>query len=368
MINLNSTFQPDWVSPPGDTISDLLDERDWTQEDLAQRLGLSTKHLSQLINGKVVLTEETAFRLERVLGSTAKFWLNREAKYREHFARIQSYERCKDWTKWLDKLPMAELKKAHVIPKERITPKVKPALVDTLLKFFGVASPQEWESCYQGMEGAFRRTKENQSDTGAIASWLRLGEIEAEKLQTQKYNKIKFEKALIEIRQLTNEKPEIFEPKLRKLCSEAGVKFVMVPSIPRAHVSGVARWLNKHSPLIQLSLYGKTNDKFWFTFFHEAAHLLLHSTEKKTIYLDELTNKQQEDPEEIEANTWARDYLIPACYIDSLPTLKSKKAAIHFAQEVGVHAGIVAGRLQHDKFIEPSWFNELKVSFRFKND
>ena len=82
MINQEHKFKPDWVSPPGDTIVDLMEERDWSQAEVAQRMGFSPKHLNQLVKGKVSLTDDAALRLERVLGSTATFWLSREAKYR----------------------------------------------------------------------------------------------------------------------------------------------------------------------------------------------------------------------------------------------------------------------------------------------
>ncbi|MXZ80410.1 MAG: HigA family addiction module antidote protein [Gammaproteobacteria bacterium] len=82
MTDLNPAFTPNWASPPGDTIADVLKERGWTQAELAKRLGYSETHVSQLINGKASLTEDTAFRLESVLGSTAAFWLRREAFYR----------------------------------------------------------------------------------------------------------------------------------------------------------------------------------------------------------------------------------------------------------------------------------------------
>ena len=87
-----TAFQPDWVSPPGDTISDLLEERGWTQAELANRTGFTTKHINLLITGKAAITEETALKLERVLGSTAQFWLRREAQYREALARNEENE------------------------------------------------------------------------------------------------------------------------------------------------------------------------------------------------------------------------------------------------------------------------------------
>jgi len=99
MIKTTRPFTPDWVSPLGDTIADLLEERDWTQADLAKRLGYQTKHISQLINGKAPINQETALKLEQVLGGTAAFWLKREAQYNtglgwteeeKHGARIQN--------------------------------------------------------------------------------------------------------------------------------------------------------------------------------------------------------------------------------------------------------------------------------------
>lgn len=357
-------FAPDWVSPPGDTIADLLEERDWTQAQLAERLGYTTKHVSQLINGKATIGEETAIKLERVLGSTAEFWLNREASYRAQLAKIEEENRLGEWVSWLDNLPVQDLMKQGMIPKRRLVNQNKPDVVKDLLHFFGVASPDEWQQFYVGMECAFRRTREAQSDVGAIAAWIRQGEILAERITCPKYSKPKFEKAVREIRSLTVLNQEKFEPFMRQLCQEAGVVFVLVPSIPRAHVSGMARWLNLHKALIQLSLYGKTNDRFWFTFFHEAAHILLH--EKTDIFLDEwdggtvVQSKQEE-----EADHWSREFLIPPKYDAELLRLRSKQDVEQFAGQIGIHPGIVVGRLQHDGLIEPTWMNGLKVSFRF---
>ena len=89
------SFSPDWVSPPGDTIADILEEKDWTQVELAERLQNTPKFVSQLINGKAPITEDTAVRLSRVLGSTEKFWLNREANYRAQLAQIEEKTRSR---------------------------------------------------------------------------------------------------------------------------------------------------------------------------------------------------------------------------------------------------------------------------------
>jgi HTH-type transcriptional regulator/antitoxin HigA len=366
MTESTAPFAPDWVSPPGDTIQDLMEERGWNQTELAERLGYSTKHVSLLVNGKAPLSEEAAMRLERVLGSTASFWLTREAKYREHSARLEAEKSYSDWVSWLEKLPLKEMMKLGRIHKRRLTPNNKPAIVGDCLHFFGVATPGQWEKHYVGMQASFRRSRSDQADIGAISAWLRMGEQEAEGFSCPKYDKAKFVEALREIRELTTLGPEQFEPVMKSCLRNAGVKLIFVPSIRRSHVSGVARWLSRFNPLIQLSLYGKTNDKFWFTFFHEAAHILLHAENKharESVFLDDPNAGRSDDPKEVEADCWAADILIPPDHTKSLPWLRKEADIVDFAKNINIHPGIVVGRLQHEGIVPWSRFNQLKVSF-----
>ncbi|HCC0205345.1 TPA: helix-turn-helix domain-containing protein [Proteus mirabilis] len=369
MTNLSASFAPDWVSPPGETILDISEERGWSQSELAKRLGFSEKHLSLLANGRASLTKETAEKLERVLGGSVDFWLSREANYQAHKSRIEAANRNSLWEPWLEEVPVKDLMNCGAIEKLRIIKKHKSQIVESCLKFFGVASPDEWRSIYGGMQVSFRRSREEQCDVGAISSWLRIGEMESESIEAPKFNKSKFEKALKEIRALTTEDAEVFEPRMRRLLLESGVILVLVPAMPRSHVSGVARWINPSRPLIQLSLYGKSNDKFWFTFFHEAAHILLHSDtkeDKKSIFLDDPNATRSQDKYEIEANEWAGNFLIPEKYNNCLPDLKSREAVIQFSRAIGIHPGIVIGRLQHDGHIQNSWMNDLKQGLQFR--
>ena len=208
------------------------------------------------------------------------------------------------------------------------------------------------------MQVSFRRSRADQSDIGAISAWLRMGERLAEREQATRYDRQRFLAAIPEMRALTTLPPESFEPALRRLFADCGVTFVLVPAIPGAHVSGVARWLNANRPMVQLSLYGKSNDRFWFTLFHEAAHLLLHAQEKKAVFLDDPDHADMDSAQESEANAWAADVLIPAVHREALAALKTKESARAFATQIGIHPGIVAGRLHHDRIIPPNWMND----------
>ena len=376
MVSEDKNFRPNWASPPGDTISDLIEERKWKQIELARRLGISQKHVNRLIAGKVLLTEEMASRLATVFGSTERFWLRREALYREHSARLKREELYPQMVDWLDKFPIKELKDAGVLSKLRLGKTNKPKLVEELLRFFGINSPDQWESEYVAMKAFFRRRNDNDTNIGAVTAWLRLGEIVAERYErelklsgkTFHYNRKKFRTALREIRTLTVLDPAEFQPKIMELCLRAGVFLVFVPAIPKARVSGMTRWWRRDRPLIQLSLFGKSNDRFWFTFFHETAHLLFHDKKKQKIHLDENYEYATDDPVEIEANEWASEILIPQIYEPNLRLLQSKAAVRNFASQIEIHPGIVVGQLQHRKLIPYSWMNDLKDTFTFVDE
>lgn len=364
MTETAQVFEPDWVSPPGETIADMLEERDWTQKDLAGRLGYSTKHMSQLVSGKAPVTEDTALRLERVLGTPAAFWLAREARYRERLARETHQRKLEQCVDWLDELPVRELMKAGAIPERRNQGRNKPEIVDSLLRFFGVASPEEWRERYAALQATFRRAREDQSDTAAITAWLRMGERAAEAINAAPYDRSRFQRALREIRPLTRAPAERIGPELVELCRQAGVIVVFVDHLPRTHVSGVARWLNKHRALIQLSLYGKWNDRMWFTFFHEAAHILLHGDDKTQVFLDDPDGGQSESGQELEADQWATDFLIPRGERHRLQYLSEPDDVVAFAEELEIHPGIVVGRMQHEGLVtHGTTLNRLKERF-----
>lgn len=368
MAESKSTFTPDWVEPPGGTIADVIEERGWSQTELAKRLGYTEKHVSQLINGKVRITPDAAQRLHRVIGSTVSFWLALEANYQQHLARLNAQNVPAEWLEWAKEFPLRDLMKHGILEEQRISQNNLPSICSSLLSFFSVASPNEWRSHYGSLSVSFRRSREDTANERAIASWLRLGELKLEDLdltQYPKYDKGKFEKALNAIRQMTILPTDGMFEKVTECLREAGVYLLLIEAIPRAHVSGVARWIGAR-PVIQLSLYGKSNDKFWFNFFHEAAHILLHGNdcqEKKSIFLDDINAAHTHSPKESEADAWASNFLIPEANLKKLHSLKSRDEICQFAESIELHPGIVLGRLQHEGIVDyKTKLNSLKES------
>ncbi|AFY81264.1 helix-turn-helix transcriptional regulator [Oscillatoria acuminata] len=82
--------QPNFVSPPGETLLETLQEREILVEELAAKMGISKVAIASLISGNTPITPEISLQLEQFLGIPAHFWKNRERHYREFVARSQS--------------------------------------------------------------------------------------------------------------------------------------------------------------------------------------------------------------------------------------------------------------------------------------
>ncbi len=362
MAEIAAQFEPKWVSPPGDTILDLLEERGWPQTEFAERTGYTAKHVSLLINGKASITEDTAFRLERVLGGTAGFWLSREAKYREIIARQSEQASLRSQSHWLRELPLAHMIKYEWVSKAAD----KTTQVSECLSFFGVASVDAWRNKYAEplALAAFKSSPRYRKNVPAIAAWLRQGEKAAMNLDCERFDRGGFKAELKNLRNLTNESdPALFVAGLTEACARVGVAVVFEPAPPGCPVTGATKWLTNGKALLMLSLRYKSNDHLWFAFFHEAGHILLHG--KKMLFLEfagALDGKNEE-----EADRFASDFLISPGDAAALPFLAHTAASVTaFARKIGVAPGIVVGRMQHDGLLPMNYLNKLKVRYRWQ--
>lgn len=349
-------FEPEYAVPPGRTLQETIDALGMGQRDLATRAGLSPKHINQIIHGVAPISHETAVRLEQVTGVPARMWNNLEVNYREQLAKVEEKRHLERDLAWLKKIPTTELVKRKQIEKH-----TDPVLtLKAVLGFFGVADVNAWKHIWLSPAVAYRKSSVFRGKPEAMATWLRLGELEARAVSCSPFDKSQFRAALNQIRAFTVETPENFVPKMKTLCAEAGVAVVLVPEIKNVPVSGATRWLTSEKAMIQLSLRYKTNDQFWFTFFHEAGHILFGGKKEAFIDLNHATGEG-----EMEADRFAANHLIPTNRASELPRLKSAQAIEDFAKSIGIAPGIVVGRLQHDGIIRYDQFNGLKVRYQW---
>jgi len=359
---IKNQYNPDFVTPPGETLLETLEVIGMTQADFAGRTGRPKKTINEIIRGKTAILPETALQFEKVLGIPASFWISREQNYQEWLAREQERSSFEKLLSWIEQFPIKEMIDLGWIEQQN-----EPTnQLNELLRFFGIASPHQWNAVTNDLSLAFRRSPAYKAEPEIISVWLRKGEINAQNINCDPFDTDAFRDALSKIRSLTNESPDVFVPRIIELCRKAGVAVVLVHELHKLRTNGATRWLNPTKALIQLSLLYKTDDQLWFTFFHEAGHILLHG--KRDIFLEE---DNQTNNKEDEANRFAADWLIPANEYRNFGPRGSyfSKAEINeFAERLGIAPGIVVGRLQHDRRIPMKNCNDLKRKLHWATD
>ncbi len=350
-------YRPDYAVPPGWILGEHLEARGLSQAEFARRCGRSAKLISEIIAGKAPVEPETALQFEKVLGLNAGIWLGIEKKYQLHLARKAESAEATRCAAWLQRFPIAELAKRGAIRK----PDSDADAMSGILSFFGVASVEAWNTRYSLANVAYRHSPSFRSDEVVLATWLRLGEIEAQQQVCAEYNDGRFRRALREIRNLTSEPFEKALAEAQQRCNQAGVALILVQPLSKMAPSGAARWLSPRKAIIQLSIRHKTDDHLWFTFFHEAAHIFLHS--KKNMFVDGQKIRGGGADIEAEANAWASNALVSRHewekFVATRP--RSKRSVLEFAARQGIAPGILVGMLQHEKHLPWTHLNGLKV-------
>jgi HTH-type transcriptional regulator / antitoxin HigA len=343
------------LSKPGDTILETLEHMKMTQAELAGRLGKTSSKVNDIISGKEPITVNTALQLEKVLNIDAQFWLNREMLYREKLSRIEQEEALEEFKDILAQHPIKELKEYGYLKSDKKDAK----MASDLLHFYGVASFDQWENLYvqEYAKTSFRKSQAHQTILASMAVWLRLGEIIMQKINVTEFHKEKFKASLEHIKKLVVDFPEDYATQLQSICAQAGVAVVYTFNLPKAPISGATRWI-AGNPLIQLTDRYKTNDHFWFTFFHEAGHVLLHG--KREIFIEDFSMYKIDEEKEKDANEFATKWLLPDNFLNDISDNVTEQEIRKIARKFNTHPAIVVGRLQNLGKVSHSFGSNLK--------
>jgi plasmid maintenance system antidote protein VapI len=346
--------QPRWASPPGDSITPLLTERGLTLEDLADHTELSDPDARRLLAGELTVSPQLADALHRLLGGAPEFWLNRFSQYTEslHWVRADQLAQA---------LPVPQLIEFGWLQHA-------PDWVTTaqhVLQYFDVADADEWRQRWGSTLTAahYRASASFEQDELAVAAWLRQIELRAaEQPIVHTYDAAAFRSALDRIRALTRDHdPQRFIPRLQALTSAAGV-CVVVERAPQGCTLSGAAFRAAGRPTIGLTARHLNDEHFWFTFFHEAGHVL--DGLEETPVLDDLDEVVTSGDEQ-QANDFARDLILQGNLPVSLAH-RSARQVLQQASRLGIAPGLLVGQLQHAGVTSPANLNGVKRWYRWE--
>jgi HTH-type transcriptional regulator/antitoxin HigA len=361
----NQDVYSDLAIPPGEYLEEVIAELGMSKKELSQRLNRPAPKLSAIFKGEKAITPDTALQLEKVVGVPAHIWNGLESEYRLVQARareMQKHEQLKAEACFIKPFCYSELVKYGIAAKKN-----RP--IDKVIEleiFFGVTSLKTVGTLNR-YQPAFRSSKRDRSPE-AVAAWLRVGELRAQKINCPPFDKTRLVDTLKIIRSMTKQSPDQFQKELHKLLAACGVALVIFPHFPKTYAHGATFWLGRDKAVLMMTIRYSWADIFWFTLFHEIGHLLKHKRQLVILEGD------IDDPEylqmENEANKFAAEILIsPSEYTTFIKNSRFYKDDINaFATYLEISPGIVVGRLQKDGLIDPSWHNGLRSRFKWKSD
>ncbi len=209
-------------------------------------------------------------------------------------------------------------------------------------------------------QGASLQSQPQRPGRYAVALWLREAELEVEGIELPTFDPVRLRGLVPQIRSLTTAVVlAMAVEEARDLLASAGVGLLLARSIRGAPASGAVRWI-RSNPWIFLTLRHRTEDHLWFSLFAEVGHLLEGGRRRDVV--EELSDGGASRTEEDAANAFARDALLPDfASSDLLRTGRLDQHSIReSAAEYGVAPGIIVGRLERDRNVQPGRFVRLK--------
>jgi len=338
------TYQPDYAMHPGETLREKLEELQMTPKEFAIRTSKPIQTISKVLNAKSSITFDMAVQFEKVLNIPANFWTKKQANYNAFLAKEKYKQDIVEAQEWAKLFPYAQMAKFGIVKTSR---KIEEK-TEELLDFFNVSKHTAWENIYfnQMTRVHFRISLKHTKNPYALSVMLQMGKLEAKKIQAPIFNKKLLRELIPQLKMLMVDSPNNFLQQIQQMCLTAGVKVIYTPNLKQTVTNGVVRWIDDN-PVVQMTDRYKKYDIFWFSFFHELGHVLLHSN-KKNIFLEESAATEQ-SKEELEADAFAGNVVLTDEEYNNIKNVLETEnnmanALDYYANKYNTHKDIILGR------------------------
>lgn len=350
---------------PGEVVKEELEERGWSQRDLAAIMGVQPSIVSGIIKGTKPISLDLARNLSAALGQSVQFWINMDTAYRLNLSP-QPHTATSARSELYKVAPVNEMIKRGWIESTYDV----DVLRSRVEAFYGRPLEQidSGDLCYAARQG----TEYGDNPTPAQRAWLRRARILAKAVHAESFTPSSVDLAIEKLRPLMSHAEEARH--VPRVLAECGIRFLIIEHLPQTRIDGVCLWLDEQRPVIALSARYDRLDYFWFTVMHELGHV--HKQDGLTTVLAPdvdlvgekaaMTNLKPEI--EQAADRFASDHMIRESEMDNfiarVRPLFSKVKIQGFALRQGVHPAIVIGQLQHKGAIHWSHSREFLVKVR----
>lgn len=334
---------------PGAHIQELMEVRDWTQQDLADVLGVSTKHVNKLLNDEQSITLNMAKLLSEAFDLSPQYWINLDTNYRLKLEEETEEEANVDIrSKIYQYMPINEMCRKKWFKKPKSTDELEKLVCE-----FWKMDTLRFDIMGKEPKLNYRKSDAyDQFNPYAANCWYQMAKNAAEDQNVAEYNKAELQELADSLYSFTRRKKGVAEA-IRNL-NEVGVKFLVLSHLQKTYIDG-ASFIHQGSPVILYTARYKRNDNFWFTMVHEIAHVLKHLKKEGDHFLDDFNKKKEvENKKELEANKlagkWLRHNEILEFFNNDLAYITQQQVE-ECSEALDVHTAIIMGALAYHKQI-----------------
>lgn len=342
---------------PSSYIHDVIEDLNITQEEFANRLGVSSKVLSELLNAKTNLSPDMAVKLESLTGVSYNTWMNIQNQYDKKKIEI-SNKKQEDEKTIIDSIQIRYFKQHNLIEKKRYKYEEKAKALKKLLNIADMTILGKFNPVVS------YRSKDLDNSEAIINSnvMLEIASNQARGISDVKLNRNKLQSKLPYIKNLTLKEPREFYPELKNILLECGVVLIALPHLQNSNLHGAVKKFNNGSVLLLITDRNKAADIFWFSLMHEIFHIINGD------FYTNIENKEEYLIKERRADESAEDFFINQNDYKEFVLKKdfSEKSIINFCKIKKIKPIILIGRLRKDEYLPYSSLIKYNEQYKIK--
>lgn len=343
---------------PGSYVEDIIEDLNITQREFAERLGVTPKTITLLIQGKERISTNLADKLARLTGISMQTWINLQASYDAKCIEIDNLQKRDAEIAVCSQIDFLYFKKNGIVENRRYSMDDKLKTLREHMKLSDLTMLRSFNNSV-----SYRNTREF-SEKSVINSnvMLELATDVSRNATENKYNSRKLEEAFPAIKNMSLETPDIFYPRLKEILLNCGIVLVGLPNMKGANLNGATRRFKNGSVMLLITDRNKNADIFWFTLIHELGHIYNND------FYSDYKDKEKYLEKERAADEFARTFYIDDNSYHEFTSRNefNSESITAFAENLHISPDILIGRLQHDHKISYSDFNYMKRKYTFR--
>lgn len=348
------TYQDIIAFHPGSYVEDIIDDLNISQKEFAERLGVSAKTISKIVNAEESISKDTANKLAKLTGVSLETWINLQNAFDLKMIEIEN-QRNEDEKAICQMIDFSYFKANGFLERKTYSLTEKISELRQLLHVSNLTYLSQFNQAvsYRNTRGFDEKSVINSNIMLELATHF------AKDATENKLNRKELEKLLPEFRSMTLQDPEVFYPVLKEKLLDCGVVLLGLPKLKNASLNGATKRFKNGSALLLMTDKQKYSDIFWFSLFHELGHII--NNDFFSNYSDEEEYRKKEEEADAFAKEWLIDSQSYATFV--LMNQFDRQAIVDFAKQIGIHPSIVLGRLQKEHIVDYRQFHDLKLKY-----